>query len=327
VKRREFITLLSGAAAAWPVGVRAQQTTMPVVGLLEIRSPETIAERLRAFRQGLKETGYVEGENIAIDYRWAEQMERLPELAAELVRRQVAVVVTAGGFATALAAKGATTTIPIVFSVSDDPVKHGLVASLARPGGNLTGINILSTELTAKRLELLREMLPRASRIAALVNPANTVNTQTTLREVEAAARAMGLHIQIFNASTSREIDAAFAAFGRERPDAVFVGQDSFYNGRRLQLANWASRLALPMTSGSRDICEVGGLMSYGVNIVDTYRQHGVYTGRILKGTKPADLPVEQSATFELVINAQTARIYGLEIPATLVARADKVIE
>jgi putative tryptophan/tyrosine transport system substrate-binding protein len=327
VKRREFITLLSGAAAAWPVGVRAQQTTMPVVGLLEIRSPETIAERLRAFRQGLKETGYVEGENIAIDYRWAEQMERLPELAAELVRRQVAVVVTAGGFATALAAKGATTTIPIVFSVSDDPVKHGLVASLARPGGNLTGINILSTELTAKRLELLREMLPRASRIAALVNPANSVNTQTTLREVEAAARAMGLHIQIFNASTSREIDAAFAAFGRERPDAVFVGQDSFYNGRRLQLANWASRLALPMTSGSRDICEVGGLMSYGVNIVDTYRQHGVYTGRILKGTKPADLPVEQSATFELVINAQTARIYGLEIPATLVARADKVIE
>ena len=254
-------------------------------------------------------------------------MERLTELAAELVRRQVAVLVTAGGFATALAAKGATTTIPILFSVSDDPVKHGLVANLARPGGNLTGINLLNTELTAKRLELLREMLPRASRIAVLVNPANTVNTQTTLREVEAAARAMGLQIQIFNASTSREIDAAFAAFERERPDAVFVGQDAFYVGRRLQLANWASRHALPMTSGSRDICEVGGLMSYGVNIVDTYRQVGVYTGRILKGAKPADLPVEQSTKFELVINAQTARIFGLEIPATLLARVDEVIE
>src|SRR5262245_25341220 len=327
IRRREFIFILGGAAAVWPLAARAQQPAMPVIGFLEIRSPETIAERLRAFRQGLRETGYVEGENIAIDYRWAEQTERLTEHAAELVRRQVAVIVTAGGFAPARAAKDATTTIPIVFGVSDDPVKHGLVASLARPGGNLTGTNLLSTELTAKRLELLREMLPRASRIAVLVNPANTVNTQTTLREVEAAARAMGLQIQIFNASTSREIDAAFAAFGRERPDAVFVGQDAFYNGRRLQLVNWASRHALPMTSGSRDICEVGGLMSYGVNIVDTYRQAGVYTGRILKGAKPADLPVEQSTKFELVINAQTARIFGLEIPATLLARADEVIE
>src|SRR5262249_55039974 len=290
IERREFVALLGGAAAAWPLAARTQQPTPPVIGFLEIRSPETITERLRAIRQGLKETGYVEGENIAIDYRWAEQMERLPELAAQLVRRQVAVIVTTAGFATALAAKDATTTIPIVFGVTDDPVKHGLVASLARPGGNLTGVNLLSTELTAKRLDLLREMLPRASRIAVLVNPANTVNTQTTLREVEAAARAMGLQIQSFNASTSREIDAAFAAFGRERPDAVFVGQDAFYNGRRLQLANWASRHALPITSGSRDICEVGGLMSYGVNIVDAYRQEGVYTGRILKGAKPADL-------------------------------------
>jgi putative ABC transport system substrate-binding protein len=205
IGRREFITLLGGAAAAWPLAARAQQPAMPVIGFLEIRSPEMITERLRAFRQGLKETGYVEGENIAIDYRWAEQMGRLPDLAAQLVRRQVAVIVTAGGFATARAAKDATTTIPIVFSVSDDPVKHGLVASLARPGGNLTGVNALSTELTAKRLDLLREMLPRASRIAVLVNPANTVNTQTTLREVEAAARAMGLQIQSFNASTSPE--------------------------------------------------------------------------------------------------------------------------
>ena len=254
-------------------------------------------------------------------------MEQLPELAGQLVRRQVAVIATAGGFATALAAKGATATIPIVFGVSDDPVKHGLVASLARPSGNLTGVNLLSTELTAKRLELLREMLPRASRIAVFVNPANTVNTQTTLHEVEAASRAMGLQIQIFNASTSREIDAAFAVFARERPDAVFLGQDAFYNGRRLQLANWTARHALPMTSGSRDICEVGGLMSYGANIVDSYRQEGVYTGRILKGAKPADLPVVQSAKFELVINAQTARMLGVDIPATLLGRADEVIE
>jgi putative tryptophan/tyrosine transport system substrate-binding protein len=283
--------------------------------------------RLRAFRQGLRETGYVEGENVAIDYRWAEQMERLPELAADLVRRQVAVIATAAGFATALAAKGATTTIPIVFAVSEDPVKLGLVTSLARPSANLTGINLLSLELTAKRLELLRELLPGAARVAVLVNPANTAAAQTTLREVEAAGRAMGLQIQIFNASTSREIDAAFAAFGRERPDAVFVGQDAFFNGRRLQLANWATRQALPMTSGSRDICEVGGLMSYGTNIVDTYRQMAVYVGRILKGAKPADLPVEQSVKFELVINPQTARMFGLEIPPALLARADEVIE
>ena len=325
-RRREFITLLGGAAA-WPLVARGQQAAMPVVGFLEIRSPETIAERLRAFRQGLKETGYVEGENVAIDYRWAEQIDRLPELAADLVRRQVAVIATAAGFTTALAAKGATTTIPIVFSVSEDPVKFGLVSSLARPGGNLTGINLLGLELTAKRLELLREMLPAAARVAVLVNPANTANAQITLREVEAASRAMGLQLQIFNASTSREIDAAFAAFGRERPDAVFLGQDAFFNGRRLQLANWAVRHALPMTSGSRDICEVGGLMSYGTNIVDTYRQMAVYVGRILKGAKPADLPVEQSAKFELVINAQTARMLGLEIPPTLLARADEVIE
>jgi putative ABC transport system substrate-binding protein len=327
MRRRQFITLLGGAAVAWPLAARGQQAAMPVIGFLEIRSPETIAERLRAFRQGLKETGYVEGENVAIDYRWAEQIDRLPELAADLVRRQVAVIATAAGFTTVLAAKGATTTIPIVFSVSEDPVKFGLVHSLARPGGNLTGINLLGLELTAKRLELLREMLPATARVAVLINPANTANAQSTLREVEAAGRAMRLQLQIFNASTSREIDAAFAAFGRERPDAVFVGQDAFFNGRRLQLANWAVRHALPMTSGSRDICEVGGLMSYGTNIVDTYRQMAVYVGRILKGAKPADLPVEQSAKFELVINAQTARILGLEVPPSLLSIADEVIE
>jgi ABC-type uncharacterized transport system substrate-binding protein len=324
MKRREFIALLGGAVA-WPVAAGAQQ--IPVIGFLEIRSPEMITERLRAFRQGLKETGYVEGENVVIDYRWAEQMERLPDLAHQLVGRPVAVIVTAGGFATALAAKDATTAIPIVFGVSDDPVKHGLVASLARPGGNLTGVNLQNTELTAKRLELLREMLPRASRIAVLVNPANTVNTRTTLREVEAAGSAMGFQTHIVHARTHHEIDLAFAAFAREPPHAVFLGQDSFFNGRRLQLANWAARHALPMTSGSRDICEVGGLMSYGTNIVETYRQEGIYAGRILKGAKPADLPVEQSAKFELVINAQAARILGLEIPPSLLARADEVIE
>src|SRR5262249_53214309 len=210
LKRRNFITLVGGAAAAWPLGARAQQPAMPVIGFLEIRSPETIAERLRAFRQGLKETGYVEGENVAIDYRWAEQIDRLPELAADLVRRQVAVIATAAGFTTALAAKGATTTIPIVFAVSEDPVKFGLVPSLARPGGNLTGISCWSPERTATRLELLRKMRPAAARVAVLVNPANTANAQITLREVEAAGRAMGLQLQIFNASTSREIDAAF---------------------------------------------------------------------------------------------------------------------
>jgi putative tryptophan/tyrosine transport system substrate-binding protein len=327
MRRRQFVTLLGGAGVAWPLAARAQQSALPVVGFLEVRSPEAISERLRAFRQGLNETGHVEGENVAIDYRWAEQMERLPQLAAQLVRRQVAVIVTAGGFATALAAKNATTTIPIVFGLSDDPVKHGFVASLARPGGNLTGVNFLSTELTAKRLELLREMLPKASRIAVLVNPANPGSTQTTLGEVELAGRAIGFQTHIVNAGTSREIDSAFAAFARERPDAIFIGQDAFFNGRRLQLANWAARQALPITSGSRDICEVGGLMSYGSNIVDVYRQEGVYVGRILKGAKPADLPVEQSAKFELVINAQTARILDLEIPPTLLARADEVIE
>src|SRR5947208_2453406 len=263
LRRRQFITLLGGGAATWPFAAREKKPAMPVIRFLEIRSPETITERLRAFRQDLKETGYVEGENIAIDYRWAEQMERLPDLAAQLVRRQVAVIVTAGGFATALAAKDATTTIPIVFGVSDDPVKHGLVASLARPGGNLTGVNLLSTELTAKRLELVREMLPRASRIAVLVNPANTVNTQTILREVEAAGRAIGFQTQIVNAGTSREIDTAFAAFARERPDAVFLGQDAFFNGRRLQLANRGAPHALPTTSGPPDLSRVVGLMTY----------------------------------------------------------------
>ena len=265
---------------------------------------------------------------MAIEYRWAEnQNDRLPELATELVRRKVAVIVATGGNTSAVAAKAVTTTTPIVFGVGEDPVKLGLVASLARPGGNLTGINFFNNELTAKRLELLRELLPGVARVAVLVNPANATNTETTLRDVEPAARTMGLQIQVVNASTGREIDAAFATFVRERPDSLFVGQDIFFNTRRVQLANMAARHAVPITSGSRDLAEVGGLMSYGSNIADAHRQIGVYIGRILKGAKPTDLPVMQSTKFELVINAQTARMLGLTVPPTLLARADEVIE
>jgi putative ABC transport system substrate-binding protein len=290
--------------------------------------PDPNEGRLRAFRQGLKETGYVEGENVAIVYRWAEnQFDRLPELAADLVHRQVAVIATSGGPAAVLAAKAATTTIPIIFNISEDPVKLGLVASLARPGSNLTGINFISGELVAKRLELLRELLPGAMHVAVLVNPANASNTETTLRDVEPAARTMGLQIQVIKASTSREIDAAFTSFERERPDALFVAVDAFFNSRRLQLANLAARYAVAMISGEPDSAEVGGLMSYGSNITDTFRQMGVYSGRVLKGTKPAELPVEQSSKFELIINAQTARMLRIDVPPSLLARADRVIE
>jgi len=254
-------------------------------------------------------------------------MDRLPGLAAELVRRRVAVIATSGGPAPAFAAKAATTTIPIVFVAGEDPVKLGLVASLARPGGNLTGVNLVISELTAKRLGLLRELVPGAARVAVLVNPANTANAETTLRDVEPAARAMGLQIQILKASTSREIEAAFATFVRERPDALFVANDAFLTSRRVQLVHLATRHAVPASYTVRDFAEVGGLMSYGVNITDALRQVGVYAGRILKDTKPADLPVVQSSKFELVINTVTARMLGLEVPATLLARADEVIE
>jgi ABC-type uncharacterized transport system substrate-binding protein len=327
MKRREFITLLGGAAAAWPLVVRAQQPAMPVVGFLEPRSSDTIADQLRAFRQGLKDTGYVEGENVAIEYRWAEnQLDRLPALAAELVRRPVAVIVAAGGATAAFAAKAATTTIPIVFVVSEDPVRLGLVASLARPGGNLTGINFLSAELVAKRLELMRELVPAATRVAVLVNPVGPGH-EITLRDLEPAARAMGLQIQVLNASTSREINAAFATFVRERTDALFVSTDPFFTSRRAQMVQLAARYALPATYPARHYPEIGGLMSYGANIADTLHQVGVYTSRILKGAKPADLPVVQASKFELVINAETARMLGLEVPPTLLARADEVIE
>ena len=326
MKRREFISLLGGTALAWPLVARAQQSAMPVIGFLDTRSPDGMTDRLRAFREGLKDSGYVERENVAIEYRWAEnQLDRLPELAAELVRRQVAVIAATSTYS-AFAVNAATTTTPIVFLVGEDPVRLGLVASLARPGGNLTGINNFTGELTVKRLELLREMVPGAARIAVLVNPAN-IAIETTLRDVQSAARDMGLQIQVLKASTSREIDAAFATFVRERPDAVFVGLDVFFISRRAQLVNLASRHALPATYPLREFAEVGGLMSYGTNIADTFRHIGVYAGRILKGAKPADLPVVQSTKFELVINAWSARMLGLTVPTTLLASADEVIE
>ena len=324
LKRREFITLLGGAAVAWPVAARAQQP-MPVIGFLNSASPNTFADLLRAFRQGLKEIGYVEGENVAIEYRWAEsQIERLPVLAAELVRRQVAVIVANGP--AVFAAKAETTKIPIVFLVPEYPVKLGLVASLARPGGNLTGINFFLGELTAKRLELLRELVPRAARVTVLVNPANIAN-ETTLRDVQSAARAIGLQIKVLNASTSREIEGAFATVASERPDALFVGPDAFFTERRVQLVNLSSRHSMPTAYGARDFAEAGGLMSYGASLTDTYHRVGAYTGRILKGAKPADLPVVQASKFELVINHPTARMLGLTVPSTLLVAADEVIE
>ena len=327
-KRRDFITLLGGAAAAWPLAARAQQPTMPVIGFLNITSPDGYAERLRGFRQGLKDTGHVEGENVAIEYRWAEdQPDRLPSLATELVRRQVAVIATLGTTNSALAAKAATTTIPIVFAVGEDPVRLGLVVSLARPAGNLTGINFFNSELTAKRLELLHELVPTATRVAVLINPTEAANAETTVRDVQSAAHAIGLQIQVHNASTSREIEAVFATFGHARPDALFVVGDALFNSRRVQLVHLATRYGIPATFGSRVYPEVGGLMSYGTNIMDAFRQAGVYTGRILKGAKPAELPVVQSTKFELIINHPTARMLGITVPDKLLARADEVIE
>jgi len=326
VKRREFIALLGGAAAAWPLAARAQKAAMPVVGVLLPTSPDANADRLRAFRQGLKDTGYVEGENVAIEYRSAEgHNDELPVLAADLVRRQVAVIASPVGAPSALAAKAATTTIPIVFGVGEDPVRLGLVASLARPGGNLTGINYFNSELVAKRLQLLRELVPTATRVVVLVNPA--ASAETTLRDVEAAAPAIGFKIRVLNASTSREIDAAFATFVREQPDALFVGGDPFFNSRRVQLVHLATLHKVPATYAQRQYAEAGGLMSFGTNLGDAFRQVGSYAGRVLKGATPADLPVLQASKFELVINAQTARMLGLTVPTTLVASADEVIE
>jgi putative ABC transport system substrate-binding protein len=328
MRRRKVIASLGGAAASpllWPLAARAQQATMPVIGFLNLRSPEGVL--LRAFRQGLKDTGYVEGENVAIEYRWAEgQTNLLPDLAAQLVRRQVAVIAATGGIPAALAAKAATTTIPVLVVVGQDPVALGLVASLARPGGNLTGTNFFSVELAAKRLELLREVVPAARRIALLVDPGNPESVAATVRDAESAARALGLQIQVLNAANSQEIDAAFSSFARARPDGLLVGTGIF-NTRRVQLAQWTTLYRVPAIYSGRQYAEVGGLMSYGTSLSDAYRQIGLYAGRILKGAKPVDLPVVQSTKFELVINAQTARILDLEIPPSIIARADEVIE
>jgi putative ABC transport system substrate-binding protein len=307
---------------------RAQQPAIPVIGLLDQRSPDELAARLRGFRQGLRDSGFVEGQNVAIEYRWAEnKTERLPELAADLLRRQVAVIAATSGTSPALAAKATATTIPIVFIVSNDPVRLGLVASIARPDGNLTGINFFTGELAAKRLELLHELVPTATRVAVLIDPANPDYAETTVRDVEAAASAIRMQIQVVKASTIGEINAAFATFVRERPDALFVGHDPYFNNRRTQLVHLATRHAVPASYSARDFVEAGGLMSYGADIADAWRQAGSYVGRILKGAKPADLPVVQSSKFELVINSQTATMLGLTVPPQLLATADEVIE
>jgi len=324
MRRREFITAI-GSAAAWPLAAHAQQQAIPVLGYLDPTSPGDSAEPHRGFLQGLKETGYVESENVAISYRFAEnRIDRLPELAGDLVRRQVAVVFT---FASGVfAAKAATTVIPIVFVLADDPVRLGLVPNIARPGGNLTGINFLNAELSAKRLELLRELVPTATRIVLLGTPTGA-SADAAIRDTELVAHAAGLQIQVVKVSTSQEIDAAFATFARDRPDALFVSPDPLFRSRRVQLTHLATRYAIPATYALRDYCDVGGLMSYGSSLSDAHRQAGVYAGRILKGAKPADLPVVQASKFELVINAQAARILGLTVPPSLLARADDVIE
>ena len=324
MRRREFISLVGGTAV-WPLAARAQQPAMPLVGFLTAGSAD--AARVAAFRKGLSETGYVEAQNVTVESHWLEgQYDHVPALVADLVHRRAAVIATIGAPA-AVAAKGATATIPIVFGVGEDPVQLGLVASLARPGGNATGINFFSQEVVAKRLRLLHDLLPKAARVAVLVNPANAAAAESILRDLQEAAPTIGLQIQILNATTIGEIDAAFATFTRERPDALFVGPDGFFNSRGVQFATLTARDRLPAAYESRNMVAVGGLMSYGTDIADMLRQVGVYTGSILKGAKPADLPVLQSTKFEFVINRQTARALGIEVPSGLLSIADEVIE
>ena len=328
LRRRQFITLLGGTAAVWPLAARAQQATMPVVGFINAGVADTSAGRVAAFRKGLSEAGYAEGQNVIVEYHWLEgRYERAPSVVADLVRRRVAVIATPASTEAALAAKTATATIPIVFGVGEDPVMLGIVASLARPGGNATGINFFALEVDAKRLGLMHELLPKATRYAVLVNPANAAGTQATSKAVKEAARALGLDALFFNASTPAEIDAAFAAFGRERADALFIAGDGFFYSRGVQLATLAVRDRMPASYASREMVEAGLLMSYGTICPDMFRQVGIYTGSILKGAKPADLPVLQSTKFEFVLNLQTARSLNLDIPPMLLARADEVIE
>jgi ABC-type uncharacterized transport system substrate-binding protein len=313
---------------SWPLAARAQQGAMPVVGFLRTGSADANARNVAAFRKGLNETGYIEGQNVTVEYHWLEgQIDRLPVLMADLVRRQVAVIATPGTVQVALAAKAATNTIPIVFGEGEDAVQLGLVASLARPGGNVTGVNFFSGEVVAKRLRLLHDLVPKAVRVGVLLDPANASSAKNALREVQDAAPAIGLQIQILNASTIGEIDAVFASFARDRPDALFVSPDAFFVSRAVQFVTLTARDRIPATYVNRDFVAAGGLMSYGTDLADMFHQVGVYTGRILKGAKPADLPVMQLTKFELAINLQTARALGIEVPPALLSIADEVIE
>ena len=326
MRRREFITLLGGAAT-WPLAARAQQPAMPVVGFINAGTPDGAARYAAAFRNALNEAGYVEGQNVTVEYHWLEgRYDRLPALIADLVRRRVAVIATPGDTQASLSAKAATATIPIVFGVGEDPVRLGLVANLARPGGNATGINFFPQEVMAKRLGLLHDLVPKAARIAVLVNP-TTATAEATLRDIPEAARAIGLQIQLLNASTSREIETAFAAIVRDRADALFLAADAFFASRRGQFVTLAARDRMPTSCGNRDMVEAGLLMSYGTKVADMFRQVGIYTGSILKGGKPAELPVLQSTKFEFVINLQTARALGVEVPNSIQLLADEVIE
>jgi putative tryptophan/tyrosine transport system substrate-binding protein len=329
MRRRDLIKgIVSSAATAQPLAVQAQQPPMPVIGFLSVTFAGGQPHWLTSFRKGLNETGYVEGQNVLIEYRWAEgQYNRLPELVADLIRHHVSVIVTPPSNPAALAAKAATTAIPIVFSVGEDPVRLGLVASLSRPGGNATGINFFTTEIVPKRLALLHDLVPKAIRIAVLVNPVNAPAAEATLRDIPEAARALGLQIQVLNASNGDEIDAAFTTLVSDHDDALLVAPDTFLASRRVQIAILSARHLVPAIYTVRDYAEAGGLMSYGADVTDSVRQQGVYAGRILNGTKPADLPVLQSTKFELVINLRTAKAIGLEVPATLLSRADEVIE
>jgi putative ABC transport system substrate-binding protein len=327
LRRREFIAGLGGAAA-WPLVPGAQQRAMPVVGLMNLGSREANADNAAAFRKGLGESGYVEDQNVTVEYHWLDgQPNRVPALLDDLIRRRVAVIATPGATSITIAAKAATTTIPIVFGVSEDPVRLGLVASLARPGGNATGFNSFLREVDAKRMALLHELVPKGLRVAVLLNPAVPAPSETTLQQVQEAARAIGLQLQVLYAGTSREIDAAFATFGRERPDALFVSGNTFFISRRVQLATLAARERIPTAYNDREFVTAGGLMSYGTNFADSFHHVGVYTGQILKGVKPADLPVVQATRFEFVINLQTARTIGLDVPPMLLAIATEVIE
>ena len=328
MRRREFIILFGGAAAAWPLAARAQQPTLPVVALVNLRSAEASVRLANAFRKGLDEAGYVEGQNVTVEYNWLEgRFDRLPSLMADLAHRRVAVITTPGNILAAQAAKAATTTIPIVFAIGDDPVKLGLVASLARPGGNVTGYNFLLAEVGTKRLELLHGLVPKAVRFAMLVNPENVPIAARTLREVPEGARAIGLQLQILNASTADEIEAAFVTLVREQIEALFVAPDPYFISQRAQFATLTARYRIPAAYSTREDVEAGGLMSYGTDIREAYRQVGVFTGRILKGAKPADMPVLQSTKFEFLINAQTAKALGIEVPNSIQLLADEVIE